>query len=173
MRFAITGEWSRNGLLRLVLGMFLCYVALFWITNWILYLQKMTLDPASVVAYYLGDPAAEFGRPPRPLGALAEVAHFHLFAMGMLIMTLAHLLLFLPVSARTKGTLVILTFVSALVDEGSGWLVRYVHPGFAYTKVGGFLLLQACLLLLTIALMIGMIRPGRNAYTDTESPRRR
>ncbi|GJM45086.1 MAG: hypothetical protein DHS20C21_19280 [Gemmatimonadota bacterium] len=172
MRFTVTGEWSRNDLLRLILMLFLVYVLLFWITNWILYFQKMTLDPASVVHYYLGDPEQEFGRPARPLAAIAEVAHFHLFAMGLLVMTLTHLLLFLPVSTRTKGILVVVAFASALLDEGSGWLVRFVHPGFAWMKVGGFLLLQASLLGLCIALLVGVLRPGRNGYTDSEKRRR-
>lgn len=171
MRFVVTGEWSRNDLLRLVLLLFLVYVLLFWVTNWILYFQKMTLDPASVVSYYLGDPAAEFGRPARPLGAMAEVAHFHLFTMGLLVMTLTHLLLFLPIAARTKALLVIIAFASAILDEGSGWLVRFVHPGFAWAKVAGFLLLQASLLGLTVAMMVGVVRPGRNAYSSGESRR--
>lgn len=168
MRFNVTGEWGRNDLLRLVLTLFLVYVLLFWVTNWILYFQKMTLNPASVVTYYLGDPANEFGQPARPLGALAEVAHFHLFAMGLLVMTLTHLLLFLPISPRTKATLVIIAFTSALVDEGAGWLVRYVHPAFAWLKVAGFLALQTSLFGLVTALFVGVLRPGRNAYTDGE-----
>ncbi|MCK5620509.1 MAG: hypothetical protein KAJ17_13970, partial [Candidatus Krumholzibacteria bacterium] len=72
MRFVVTGEWSHNHLLRLILFFFLIYILLFWITNWVLYFQKMNLNPASVVSYYRGDPQAEFGQPPRPLGALAE-----------------------------------------------------------------------------------------------------
>lgn len=172
MRFVVTGEWSRNDLLRLILFLFLVFVLLFWVTNWLLYFQNMTLDPASVVKYYRGDPAAEFGQPPRPLGALAEVSHFHLFSMGLLVMTLTHLLLFLPVSTSIKATLVMIAFSAALVDEGSGWLVRYVHPMFATVKVAGFLLLQASLLGLTIALVVGLLRPGRNAYADSEAKRR-
>lgn len=171
MRFVVTGEWSRNDLLRLVLLLFLVYVLLFWVTNWLLYFQKMTLDPASVVAYYLGDPAAEFGRPARPLGAMAEVAHFHLFTMGLLVMTLTHLLLFLPIATGTKATLVIVAFASALLDEGSGWLVRFVHPGFAWLKVAGFLLLQTSLFGLTVAMIAGVARPGRNSYGDGDSRR--
>jgi len=32
-----------------------------------------------------------------------------------------------------------------LVDEGAGWLVRFVSPDFAILKVGGFVALQASL----------------------------
>jgi hypothetical protein len=168
VRFVVTGEWSRNDLLRLILGLFLVYVLLFWVTNWVLYFQKMTLDPQSVVAYYRGDPAVEFGRPARPLGAMAEIAHFHLFAMGLLVMTLTHLLLFLPVATRVKASLVLVAFVSAILDEGSGWLVRFVHPAFAWLKVVGFLSLQASLFGLTTALLVGVVRPIRNGYSDSQ-----
>lgn len=167
MRYVVTGEWTKNNLLRLILFFFLVFILFFWVTNWILYFQKMTLDPASVVSYFRGDPAAEFGQPPRPLGALAESSHFHLFAMGVLVMTLTHLVLFVPVSARLKGSLTLLTFLSALLNEGSNWLVRFVHPGFAWLKVACFLLLQASLFGLIIITMIGVLRPARNGYAET------
>ena len=171
MRFVVTGEWNRNDVLRLILLLFLGYVVLFWVTNWVLYFQKMSLDPGSVVAYYLGEPDQEFGHPPRPLGAMAEVAHFHLFAMGMLVMTLTHLLLFLPIPLRVRIALVVVAFFSALLEEGSGWLVRFVHPGFAALKVASFLLLQAALLGLTVAMIVGVARPWRSAYADGERSR--
>jgi hypothetical protein len=167
VRFVVTGEWDRNSLLRLILLLFLVYVFLFWLTNWVLWFQKMDWTLASIREYYRGDPTAEFGRPARPLGALAEVAHFHLFAMGILVMTLTHLLLFLPVSVRVKGSLVVAAFASALLDEGGGWLVRFVHPGFALLKLIGFLSLQLSLLGLCVALFVGVLRPGRNAYADS------
>jgi len=172
LRYIVTGEWKRNQLLRLILFFFLVYILFFWGTNWVLYFQKMNLNPASVVSHYRGDPQAEFGQPPRPLGALAETSHFHLFAMGVLVMTLTHLVLFLPVSYRVKGSLTLVTFLSALFNEGSNWLVRFVHPGFAWLKVGSFLVLQIALLGLLAALMVGVLRPGRNGYSDTNGQRR-
>jgi hypothetical protein len=171
MRFVVTGEWSKNRMLRLILFFFLVFILFFWVTNWILYFSKMSLDPASVVSYFRGDPAAEFGQPPRPLGALAEVSHFHLFAMGVLVMTLTHLLLFVPVSFRIKGTLTLTTFLSALLDEGCNWLVRYVDPGFALLKVVSFLALQASLLGLIAITMVGVLRPARNQYAGNSDPR--
>lgn len=173
MRFVVTGEWNRNQLLRLILFFFLVYMVFFWVTNWVLYFEKMSLNPASVVTHYLGDPDVEFGQPPRPLGALAETSHFHLFAMGMLVMTLTHLLLFLPVSFRVKGSLTLLTFLAALLDEGSGWLVRFLHPSFAWLKVASFLVLQTSLLGLVIALFLGVLRPHNNGYNGSaHRPRR-
>jgi hypothetical protein len=172
MRFVVTGEWDRNTLLRLILGLFLVYMALFWLTNWVLWFQKMDLTPGSIVDYYRGDSSVEFGRPARPLGALVETSHFHLFAMGMLVMTLTHLLLFLPIPTKWKGILVMIAFGSALLDEGGGWLVRYVHPAFAWLKLVAFLSFQTSMGGLVAALVVGILRPGRNAYTDSASKKR-
>jgi len=172
LRFVVTGEWNRNQLLRLVLSFFLVFILFFWMTNWIMYFTKMSLDPASVASYYLGDPDNEFGQPARPLSAIAETSHFHLFAMGVLVMTLTHLVLFLPVPGRVKAWLTLVTFLAALLDQASIWLVRFVHPGFAWVKVGSFLVLQTALFGLLVALLIGVMRPGRNAYADHERQRR-
>jgi hypothetical protein len=169
MRFTVTGEWNKNAMLRMVLMFFLVYVLFFWVTNWAIWLTKMDLTPDSVAAYYRGDPEAEFGQPPRPVASLAEQSHFHLFAMGMLVMTLTHLLLFLPTALRIKGILIGITFGSALLVEACSWLIRFVSPGFAWLKIGSFYVLQAALLGLVIALMIGVARPGRNAYKDGEA----
>ena len=67
--------------------------------------------------------------------------------------------------------LVTFAFGSALMDETAGWLVRFVHPAFSYMKVAGFLALQTSLLGLIVALGYGVLRPGRNAYTDSEKKR--
>jgi len=168
VRFVITGEWSRNSLLRLVLFMFLVYVALFWASTAMLYFSRMSLDPASVVAYYLGDLGMEFGQPPRPYASLVETSHMHLFAMGMLVMVLTHLLLFVPIASRWKGTLVLAAFLTTLAHELSAWLVRFVHPAFAWLKVGAFLAMELCLFLLIVLLFVYTARPSRNAYKETD-----
>jgi len=108
----------------------------------------------------------EFGQPPRPYSSLVETSHMHLFAMGMLVMVLTHLLLFVPIAPRWKGTLVLAAFLTTLAHELSAWLVRFVHPAFAWLKVGAFLAMEASLLLLTVLLFAYTVRPGRNAYKD-------
>jgi hypothetical protein len=143
MRFVITGEWSRNRLLQTIVSLYALYVGALWITNALLYFQKMSLSYASVVGYYLGD--EERFLPARSYQGLLEVSHFHLFAMGMLLLVLTHLMLFVPLRPRTKAWLIAVPFLSGFLDEGAGWLVRFVHPGFAYLKIAGFLLLQASL----------------------------
>lgn len=162
MRFVITGEWSRNRLLQTIVVLYCIYVALLWVTNALLYFQKMDLGAASVVAYYLG--SEEQFLQPRSFQGLLEVSHFHLFAMGMLLLVLTHLMLFVPLAGRTKAWLITVPFAAALLDEGSGWLVRFVHPAFAWAKVAGFLSLQASLAALVGASLWAVFRGSSANY---------
>ncbi len=149
MRFVITGEWNRNRLLQTVIACYALYVIALWLTNGLLYFDKMSLTPDSVVSYYLGS-EAEY-RPPRSYQGMLEIAHYHLFAMGMLLLVLTHLVLFVPVSVRTKVGMIAFPFLSAALDEGGGWLVRFVGPAFAWVKIAGFLALQT-----SLAALIGL-----------------
>ena len=167
MRYAITGEWRKNTLLRWILIAYLGFVLLFWLSAGLAYFTKMSLSPDSVVAYFLGDVGQAFGRPPRPFASMVETSHYHLFAMGMLVMVLAHLLLFAPVRPRLKVALTGLAFSTTLANEASSWLVRFVHPQFALVKVASFVLMELSLLILWVVLFVYTIRPSRNAYGDT------
>ena len=150
MRFTVSPDWKDNQLLRLVLVWFLVFVALLWVTNALLYFAKMSLDPASVVAYYRGNEAT-FTQP-RSYQGLLEITHFHLFAMGILVLTMTHLLLFVPMANGWKALVVSISFAAALADEASGWLVRFVAPQFDSLKVAAFLTLEAVL-----AFMVGAV----------------
>ncbi len=143
MRFILSGEMSRNRLLQVIILLYTFYVSGLWLTNTLLYFNKMSLSYGSVVAYYLG--SEEHFLAPRSYQGLLEVSHFHLFAMGMLLLVLTHLILFIPGSGRAKAWLIAIPFFSALLDEGAGWGVRFVHPLFAYAKISGFLALQGSL----------------------------
>lgn len=167
MRFVVTGEWSRNRLLQTIVVLYVVYVAGLWLTNALLYFQKMSLTYASVVEYYLG--SEERFLQPRSYQGLLEVSHFHLFAMGMLLLVLTHLMLFVPVGNRTKLWLIVVPFVSALLDEGASWLVRFAHPGFAYLKIGGFLLLQGSLAALIVVSLWAVFRGSGRSYRAGEA----
>ncbi len=164
MRFMVTGEWSRNRLLQTIVVLFSLYVAAFWVTNVLLYFAKMGLTYESVVQHYLG--SEERYLSPRTYQGLLELSHYHLFAMGMLLLVLTHLMLFVPVSNGAKLWLIVVPFFSALLDEGAGWLVRYAHPGFAYAKIAGFLLLQASLAVLVVISIWAVFVGDANNYLE-------
>lgn len=172
MRFVITGEWKRNSLLRLVIFMFMIFIALFWLTSALMYFRSMSLKPASVVAHYRGKVSKNwFDAKSQRVGArsyrvMLEVTHSHLIWMAILLMTLTHLVLFVPLPSPAKFWLVLLTFLSALFNESAGWLVRFVSPHFAWFKIGSFLLLQISLLATIVVMFLTLILNWRNAYGD-------
>lgn len=156
MRYFVTGEQYRKSLLNTLVLMFLGYVALLCISNALLYFHHMDLTARSVVAYYLGS-EQDFTQPKSYQGML-ETAHFHLFAMGMLIVTLTHLMLMTEFSNRLKIWLSVVIYLAAIADEAGGWLVRFVHPAFAYFKITAFLLLESSLAILVVVVTIALIR---------------
>ena len=156
MRYFVTGEQQRKSLLNAVVLMFLGYIALLWLSNGMMYFHHMDLTPDSVIAYYLG--SEEQFTQPRSYQGMLEVSHFHLFSMGMLIVTLTHLMLMTDFSVRLKIALSSLTYLSALADEAGGWLVRFVNPMFAYFKIGAFILLEFSLAALLVVVMLSLIR---------------
>ena len=165
----ITGEWTRNRLLQRIVVLYAIYVGGLWVTNALLYFSKMSLSYGSVVEYYLG--SEERFLSPRSYQGMLEVAHFHLFAMGMLLLVLTHLVLFVPLAGRTKAWLITLPFAAALLDEGAGWLVRFVSPLFAWAKIAGFLLLQGSLAALVVLSLWAVLSGSQRNYDDTaESP---
>jgi hypothetical protein len=168
VRFVVTGEWTRNRLLKVIVWCFLTYTLILWVTNAGLYFAKMSLAPSSVVDYFLGN--EEKFLPPRSLQGLLEMLHFHTFAMGMLLMTLTHLVLFVPISMRTKAYGIAIAFASGIGGELSGWGVRFVHPAFAYLKVGFFLSLELSILWLMIQVGRALLTDAPSAYTQSSSP---
>lgn len=164
MRFVITGEWSQNRLLRSIIVWFLFYSAGLWLTNALLFFNQMGLTYESVANYYRGS-EAQFLLP-RSYKVLLEISHFHLLAMAIFILTLCHLVLFVPLLPWVKFWLIHLAFLSAICDEAAGWLIRFVHPSFAYVKIAAFLLLQTTLAALIVAVALSVRMKARNAYTD-------
>jgi hypothetical protein len=149
-------------------SLYAIYVGGLWVTYALIYFSKMSLSYGSVVEYYLG--SEERFLSPRSYQGMLEVAHFHLFAMGMLLLVLTHLMLFVPLAGRTKAWLITLPFLAALLDEGSGWLVRFVHPAFAWAKIAGFLLLQGSLAALIGLSLWAVFSGSQRNYDDSDSP---
>jgi hypothetical protein len=164
MRFVVTGEWTRNRLLKVIVWCFLAYTLILWVTNAGLYFAKMSLTPSSVIEYYRGN--EDKFLQPRSLQGLLETLHFHAFAMGILLLTLTHLVLFVPISMRTKAIGIAVAFSSGIVGELSGWGVRFVHPAFAYLKIACFLLLEGSILWLMIAVASALLTRAPSAYTQ-------
>ena len=158
MKYLERGGFQSQSLMRATLGWTLVLLSGFWITNLVLFTSRLGFTPESVAAYYRGS-EAEF-RPPRTAGAMLETTHSHLAMMALVVLLLTHLMIFAPYARRAKIALIAVAFASALLEEGSGWLVRFVHPGFAWLKLASFVVLQGILAFLLVGLAL-YLRSGR------------
>ena len=111
-------------------------------------MYKIGFTPSSVTEYYLGNP--DIFREPKSYGSLVEETHFHLFAMGIILMTLNHLMLFSNLKNSHKVLIIIISFTACLLDISSSWLVRYVSSSFSIVKVTSMIVEQVFLVLLII-----------------------
>jgi len=159
VKYMVSGGFESRPLMRLSLGLTFVFLVLFVVSSFAVFFSKMSFDPRSVVDYYLG--SEETFRPARTFGSMLEVAHAHLAMMAVVLLMLTHLFIFAPFSFRTKAWMISLAFVFALLDEGAGWLVRFVDPSFAVLKIAGFAGLQATMIFLLAALGMFILRRNR------------
>jgi thiamine biosynthesis lipoprotein ApbE len=169
MRYLITGEWNRQHVMRVIMIFFVVYVVFFWLTSALLYFYHMDLTPASVIKYYRG--SEEEFLPAKSYLGLLEVSHSHLFAMGILLVTLTHLLLFVPGTDGKKVFIAVLVLSGGLADIIAGWLVLYVHPLFAYFKIAAFLTLQSGILFLLFQILSALRSKQKLSYRSEKKAR--
>lgn len=155
MKYMERGGFQGHPLMRLTLWWTLVFMAGLWITNGIMYFSRMNLAPSSVRTYYLGS-EEEFSQP-KSARSMMEVTHAHLPIMGVVVLMLTHLMIFAPYPEQAKRWFISGVFLSALLGEASGWLVRFVHPGFAWLKISCFVLFQAGLGLLLAGLALFLL----------------
>lgn len=172
------GGFQNNPLTRLTLWGTLVFLSGLWLSSFGMYFSRMGLSPASVASYYRG--SDETFQPARTFGSMVESSHGHLAMMAMVLLVLTHLTVFVPGPRRLKTAFVVGTFASTFLSEASGWLVRYVHPGFAILKPVAFLVsqaFQALMLALLAAFLLAAARRGDVRAADdrrvAEAPRRR
>jgi len=147
LRFFISPDITKNTLLKLIVAFTVLFFLFLWITNLLLYFQ-IGFSYESVVEYYLG--SEQDFRPPRSYLGMLEEAHFHFFAMAIILVTLNHLVLFTKIGNFWKLLLILSSYLSALGDIAGGWLILYVSPDFAYLKIASLLVLQVSLAALMI-----------------------
>lgn len=151
MRYFKNGNFYSNPLTKLTLIFTLLFLSAFWISNLLIYFYKMDLTPQSVVNYYLG--SEENYTLAKTYGGMLEVTHSHLAVMAVVILLLTHLFIFTSFSKKIKIIIVAIFFSSAFSGEAASWLVRFVHPSFAWLKIFAFILLQLSMLFVIISLI--------------------
>lgn len=159
MKYMESGGFQNNPLMRLTLWGTFVFLTGLWASSFGMYFSRMGLSPSSVAAYYRG--SEETFQPGRTFGSMVESSHGHFAMMAMVLLVLTHLYLFVPGPRRLKAAFVGGTFAAAFLSEATGWLVRFVHPGFALLKPVAFLASQAFLALMLGLLAAFLLRAGR------------
>ena len=157
------GGFQDHPLMRLTLLWTSAFLTGLWGTNFFFYFSKMGLTPRSVVDYYRGSEA--LFTQPRSFETMLETTHFHLPMMAVVVLILTHLAIFAPFSRRTKTWIISGTFGSALLEEGSGWLVRFVWTGFAILKILSFFVFQFFMAFLLFALVRYLLAASKHKHS--------
>jgi hypothetical protein len=117
---------------------------------------RIGLRPSAIAVYYRGgESEMSF---PRQFWQLAEVTHFHLFSIPVVVLILSHLLSATPVPSRVRFSVIGATSVGVLLDICAPWAIRYVSGGFAYALLAAWLLLAGgmlCMLVVSLASLWG------------------
>lgn len=116
---------------RFVYTFFLAFSLASYVVMIALAAPRSGFSPASVSAYYAGGD----GRYAKTAGELLEVTHFHLFSMPLLLFVQGHLFLMTRWPRGLKLAIVIAAFAGCALDMGAPWLVVYVSPDLAVTKL--------------------------------------
>lgn len=96
---------------------------------------------------------------PRSLGTLLEVAHFHLVAMPLILLVVAHLFAMTRAGAsRWAGLVSYGSFACAGLDIAAPFAVRYLSGGLALGKLLAFVGLHGCLLTMTLWTLAATVR---------------
>ena len=148
MKFLTKGDFNNSRLLQIILVFTLVYVLFLWVTNLLLYSERIGFTYDVIVNYYLGS-EEEFKNPVSYIGLL-EATHWHLFVFAMALLLVNHLTVFSNLNQFLKLFLIIVSFLSGLGDMSAGWLIRFVSPSFAYLKLWSFIVFQISFLILVV-----------------------
>jgi hypothetical protein len=172
MKYMEQGGFQNNPLTRMTLWGTLVFLTCLWVSNFGMYFSRMGLSPSSVAAHYRG--SDETFQPARTFGSMVESSHGHFAMMAMVLLVLTHLTIFVPGPRRLKTAFVVGTFATTFLSEASGWLVRFVHPGFAILKPVTFLASQAFLgLMLGLLATFLVVAASRRTLRAVDDPRAR
>ncbi len=157
---------------RLAYTAFLALTVLGAVSMGALSVGRIGITPGAIAVYYRGS-ESEMSFP-KQFWQLAEVTHFHLFSISVVLLILSHLLSATPVSTRARLGVIGATSAGAFLDLFAPWAVRYLSGAFAYALLSAWLLLAGgmiCMLAVSLVFMWGPERwsNGRAAPAPVET----
>lgn len=114
---------------KLVYSFFLIFALVGWVTIAAFQCEVIGWGLETIRNHYLGNEAQMSF--PKSFLQLLETTHAHAFIMGLLYLTLAHIVLGTRLAERMKLFLIILGFVATGLDLALPWLIRYAGAPWA------------------------------------------
>jgi hypothetical protein len=122
-----------NREMKLVYSFFLVFVLIGFATIVGYQFKVIGWSLDAIYQYYLGNEVAlQF---PKSFLQLLEVAHSHAFMMGLIYLTLAHIVIATRLQSGTKMLLIIGGFLATVCDLTAPWLIRYGSESFVYLMI--------------------------------------
>ncbi len=147
-------EPPERGILFTLVFIFAGTVLIFATMNFFLFVAKMGITPSSVADYYLGN--RELFIRKKTVSGLMSVFNPHLVSMAVYLFTVAHFAFFTNLKKKIYWSAVL--FLSAFIDNLSGYLILWGGPFFAYVKIISVIGLTLCLYYLSAVVMVSIIR---------------
>lgn len=120
---------------------------------------RIGITPGAIATYYRGgESEMSF---PKQFWQLAEVSHFHLFSISVVLLILSHLLSATPLPARARLGVIGATSAGAFLDICAPWAVRYLSGSFAYVLLAAWLLLGGGMLCMLVVSLVSLWGPER------------
>ncbi len=113
---------------KIVYTCFNIFILIAMINSIFLYYDSMNFSLASTAEWYNGNEANMMYA--KSFRQLLETNHFHLYTFPVILLIITHLFALTSLKERTKISLIILCFVSAMIHIFIPFLIRYVSPSF-------------------------------------------
>ena len=120
--------------------------------------------PAGLSAEFRGDEGGgagaagemKFGKSPREIYTFL---HNHIFSLSLLFFCVGAVFYFASVPRGLKTFLIVEPFAAIATTFGGIWLLRFVHPGFAWLVIVSGISMVGCYLLMLALILIELWRP--------------
>ncbi len=132
---------------------FAAYLAVQAVSAAALFALKLGGDSQGIRAFYAGSPERFVAA--KSLAGILEVAVPHVVAIPLVLFAAIHVVGFArALPRRAFSVLVALSFGSALVGTGSGFVIRWIAPALAWIKIAAFAGLETALVAWAVLLVV-------------------
>ncbi len=156
MKFFWTGNFKSSKPIQIAISLFIFFIFLFWIGNFIYFGLKFGYSVEKIEYYFFGE--QDFPVEVSP-SQIAEEVHVNLFVFSLLFLCITAILAYNSFTEKVKIYFILAYAVSGFLYVVSDYLVLYLGRGFAFLKLVLFLVFQIMIL---VSVLASLRRGSRN-----------